>query len=71
MWFHAHADSGKAKLPANEWVRPARWCSAPTPATRSGEVVSAGEVIEIEPRSLHRAPPALTEHDRAVSAAGA
>ena len=21
LWFHAHADSGKAKLPANEWVR--------------------------------------------------
>ena len=21
LWFHAHADAGKAKLPANEWVR--------------------------------------------------
>src|SRR4051794_11422854 len=52
MWFHAHADPGKAKLPANRWVRRGEVVLSTDSGHPVGERISAGEVIEIEPRSL-------------------
>ena len=52
LWFHAHADPGKAKLPANQWVRSGEVVLSTDSGHPVGERVSAGEVIEIEPRSL-------------------
>jgi glycogen operon protein len=52
MWFHAHADPGKAKLPANRWVRRGEVVLSTDSGHPVGERLSAGEIIEIEPRSL-------------------
>jgi isoamylase len=52
MWFHAHSEPGKAKLPANEWVAAGEVVLSTDSGHPLGEVLSAGEVIDIEPRSL-------------------
>ena len=52
MWFHAHSEPGKAKLPANQWVASGEVVLSTDSGHPLGEVLSAGEVIDIEPRSL-------------------
>jgi glycogen operon protein len=52
LWFHAHADPGKAKLPANQWVRRGEVVLSTDLGHPVGETLSAGEVIDIEARSL-------------------
>jgi isoamylase len=52
LWFNAHADPGKAKLPANQWVSSGEVALSTDSGHPVGEVLSAGEVVDIEPRSL-------------------
>jgi glycogen operon protein len=52
LWFHAHPEPGKAKLPANEWVRTGEVVISTDPGHPHGEMVAAGEVIDIAPRSI-------------------
>jgi len=52
LWFHAHADPGKAKLPANQWVSTGEVVLSTDSGHPVGEQLGAGEVIDIEPRSL-------------------
>ena len=52
LWFNAHADPGKAKLPANQWVSSGEVVLSTDAGHPVGEVLSAGEVVDIEPRSL-------------------
>jgi hypothetical protein len=52
LWFNAHAQPGKAKLPVNEWVLSGEVVLSTDTAHPVGERLSAGEVIDIEPRSV-------------------
>jgi glycogen debranching enzyme GlgX len=52
LWFNAHADPGKAKLPANQWVSSGEVVLSTDSGHPVGEILSAGEVVDIEPRSL-------------------
>ena len=52
LWFNAHGDPGKAKLPRNEWVSTGEVVLSTDTGHRVGERLSAGEVIDIEPRSM-------------------
>jgi len=52
MWFHAHADPGKAKLPTNQWVSEGEVVLSTDSGHPVGERLTAGEAIDIEPRSL-------------------
>ncbi len=65
LWFHAHAEPGQGQAPANQWVRWARWCSAPTAAP--GRLDGLGRRGHRHRAALgDRAPPAVS-----LSAAGA
>jgi glycogen operon protein len=52
LWFNAHPEPGKAKLPANEWVRAGEVVLSTDAGHPLGERVQAGEIIDIEPRSM-------------------
>ena len=52
LWFNAHSEPGKAKLPLNQWVRSGEVVLSTDAGHPVGEQLSAGEVIDIEPRSL-------------------
>ncbi len=52
LWFNAHADPGKAKLPANQWVSSGEIVLSTDSGHPIGERWSAGEVVDIEPRSM-------------------
>jgi glycogen operon protein len=52
LWFNAHGEPGKAKLPANQWVSTGEVVLSTDTAHPVGERLSAGEVIDIEPRSV-------------------
>ncbi len=52
LYFNAHSEPGKAKMPRNEWVRTGEVVLSTDGGHPIGEQVSAGEVLEIEPRSL-------------------
>ena len=62
LWFHAHAEPGKAKLPVNEWVRRRRGGAEHrlrAPGRRGG----LGRRGHRDRAPLpDRAPPGLTEH---------
>jgi glycogen debranching enzyme GlgX len=51
-WFNADSEPGKVKLPRNQWVSSGEVVLSTDSGHLVGERVSAGEVIEIEPRSL-------------------
>jgi glycogen debranching enzyme GlgX len=50
--FHAHPEPGKATLPENDWVHDGEVVLSTDPDHPVGEVVRAGDVIDIAPRSL-------------------
>jgi hypothetical protein len=52
MWFNAHSTAGRVTLPCNQWVSAGEVVLSTDTTHRIGEKVSAGEVIDIEPRSL-------------------
>ena len=52
LWFNAHPEPGKATLPENEWVRSGEVVLSTDSTHPVGEVVAAGHVIDIEPRSV-------------------
>jgi glycogen debranching enzyme GlgX len=52
LWFNAHSEPGKAKAPTNQWVSTGEVVLSTDPSHPVGERLSAGEVIDIEPRSL-------------------
>ena len=52
LWFNAHPESGKAALPQNEWVHAGEVVLSTDGTHPVGERVAAGQVIDIEPRSL-------------------
>jgi glycogen operon protein len=52
LWFHAHADPGKVKIPLNEWVPAGEVVLSTDSGHPVGEHIGAGEVLEIEGRSL-------------------
>ncbi len=52
LWFNAGAEPGKAKLPRNDWVASGEVVLSTDPGHPVGEQLSAGELIEIEPRSM-------------------
>ncbi|MGN6129473.1 MAG: glycogen debranching protein GlgX, partial [Nocardioidaceae bacterium] len=52
MWFHAHADPGKAVLPVNEWVSAGEVVLSTDEGHPVGERVETGGPIDLAPRSL-------------------
>jgi pullulanase/glycogen debranching enzyme len=52
LWFNAHGDPGKVKLPTNQWVSSCEVVLSTDSGHRIGERVSAGAILDIEPRSL-------------------
>jgi len=52
LWFNAHPDPGKATLPANEWVHEGEVVLSTDSTHPVGERLHAGDVVDIEPRSL-------------------
>ena len=52
LWFNAHPEPGKATLPLNEWVHAGEVVISTDSTHPAGETVQAGQVIDIEPRSL-------------------
>ena len=52
LWFNAHPEPGKATLPLNEWVHAGEVVLSTDGTHPAGETVQAGQVIDIEPRSL-------------------
>ncbi|MFP5252945.1 MAG: glycogen debranching protein GlgX [Actinomycetes bacterium] len=52
LWFNAHPEPGKATLPVNEWVHAGEVVLSTDGTHPKGERVQAGQVIDIEPRSL-------------------
>ena len=52
LWFNAHAEPGKATLPANQWVLHRRGRAQHRLRSPGRRAAPAGEVIDIEPRSL-------------------
>ena len=52
LWFNAHPDPGKAVLPENEWVHAGEVVLSTDSLHPVGEQVEAGQVIDIEPRSI-------------------
>ncbi len=52
MWFHAHADPGKAVLPANDWVDAGEVVLSTDEAHPVGERVHAGDILALGPRTL-------------------
>jgi glycogen debranching enzyme GlgX len=52
VWFNAHPDPGKAKLPLNEWVHAGEVVLSTDAGHQVGELLEAGETIDIEPRSM-------------------
>jgi glycogen debranching enzyme GlgX len=52
LWFNAQPDPGKVKLPRNEWVAAGEVVLSTDSGHPVGERVSAGELIDVDPRSL-------------------
>ena len=52
LWFNAHPEPGKATLPVNDWVTRGEVVLSTDGGHPVGEVIEAGVVIDIEPRSL-------------------
>ncbi len=52
LWFNAHPEPGKAKLPVNQWVEAGEVVLSTDAGHPVGEQMSTGEVIDIEPRSM-------------------
>src|SRR4051794_31745513 len=52
LWFNAQAQPGKAKIPLNRWVSAGEVVLSTDAGHPVGEHISAGEVIDIEPRSM-------------------
>ncbi len=52
LWFHAHADPGKAVLPVNEWVTAGEVVLSTDDGHPVGERVEAGDALDLEPRTL-------------------
>ena len=52
LWFNAHPEPGKATLPVNDWVTRGEVVLSTDGGHPVGEMVEAGVVIDIEPRSL-------------------
>jgi glycogen debranching enzyme GlgX len=52
LYFNAHGDPGKATLPLNQWVSAGEVVLSTDPAHPIGQRVTAGEVLDIEPRSM-------------------
>jgi glycogen operon protein len=52
IWFHASAEPGKAKLPTNQWISSGEVVLSTDAGHPVGEVLTTGEVLDIEPRSL-------------------
>jgi glycogen operon protein len=52
LWFNAHPEPGRATLPVNEWVHAGEVVLSTDSKHPVGEVVAAGQVIDIEPRSV-------------------
>ncbi|MEP7090961.1 MAG: glycogen debranching protein GlgX [Nocardioidaceae bacterium] len=52
LYFNAHGDPGKAKMPRNQWVSVGEVVLSTDSGHPVGEQVTAGEVILIEPRSM-------------------
>ncbi len=52
LWFNAHPEPGKARLPVNQWVRRGEVVLSTDTGHPVGEQLAAGTVIDIEPRSL-------------------
>ncbi len=50
--FNAHGDPGKATIPRNQWVSTGEVVLSTDSEHPIGERVSAGEVLDIEPRSM-------------------
>ncbi len=52
IWFNAHPASGKAALPMNEWVHAGEVVLSTDSTHPVGERLEAGQIIDMEPRSL-------------------
>ncbi len=52
LWFNARAQSSKVKLPRNEWVTSGEVVLSTDSGQVVGDRVSAGEVIDLEARSM-------------------
>ena len=52
LWFNAHPEPGRAALPENEWVHSGEVVLSTDSKHPIGEVVEAGQAIDIEPRSV-------------------
>jgi len=52
IWFNAHPEPGKAKLPVNQWVSAGEVVLSTDAGHPVGTRVEAGEAIDIEPRSM-------------------
>jgi hypothetical protein len=52
LWFNAHPEAGKATLPENDWVSRGEVVLSTDANHPAGELLEAGAVIDIEPRSL-------------------
>lgn len=52
IWFNAHPAPGKAALPLNEWVHAGEVVLSTDATHPVGERLEAGQVIDMEPRSL-------------------
>jgi glycogen debranching enzyme GlgX len=52
LWFNAHADARRVTLPHNDWVAAGEVVLSTDSTHPLGEKVSAGDVLDIEPRSL-------------------
>ena len=52
LWFNAHPEPGRAALPENEWVHAGEVVLSTDSKHPVGEVVEAGQAIDIEPRSV-------------------
>ena len=52
LWFNAQAAPGKAKIPRNRWVSAGEVVLSTDTGHPVGERICAGDVIDIEPRSM-------------------
>ncbi|MGA8211449.1 MAG: glycogen debranching protein GlgX [Nocardioidaceae bacterium] len=52
LWFNAHPSQRRVTLPVNQWVAKGEVVLSTDAGHPVGEKLSAGEVLEIEPRSL-------------------
>jgi glycogen operon protein len=52
LWLHAHDVPGKAVMPVQEWVQRGEVVLSTALSHAAGTVVRAGDVLDVEPRSL-------------------